>query len=86
MTVKDRIGRRRYIIVEDSEELLRVIKRIKEVDKSAKIIKIGGFALVRCKHWFKGEVIKKLNEMGIQTYKTTGTIKKAKKIIKGLAP
>ena len=85
MVVKDKIGRRRYIIAEKSDEIEAVMGVIKKIDFSARIIlKDEKFILLRCKHWYKDELIRILNENGIKTYKTTGTIKKAKKIMTGL--
>ncbi len=85
MVVKDKIGRRRYIILEKSDNIGNVMGQIKKMDPSAKIIlKDERFILLRCKHWHKEEIIRILNENGIKTYRTTGTIKKAKKIMAGL--
>ncbi len=85
MVVKDKIGRKRYIILEKSDKIGAVMREIKKMDPSAKIIiKDERFILLRCKHWYKDEIIRILNENGVMTYRTTGTIKKAKKIMAGL--
>ena len=85
MVVKDKIGRKRYIILEKSDKIWEIMMEIRKIDTNAKIIlKDEKFILLRCKHWYKEEIIRTLNENGIKTYKTTGTIKKAKKIMTGL--
>ena len=83
MVVKDKIGRRRYIIVENAEELDSVMRDIRKIDNKARIItRIDNFSIIFCRHWYKERVIEILKSRGINTYRTAGTIKKAKEFIK----
>ncbi len=85
MVVKDRVGRRRYIILENSPRVDGLLRRIREVDDRAKIVyRDSNFILLRCRHWYKDKVLKILWDNGIKTYRTTGTIRKAKRIMKGI--
>ena len=85
MVVKDRIGRRRYIIVMNVPKLRKLIYEIRRIDTAAKIAYYEEeYAVVRCRHWYKEKIIEYLRKMGIKTITTTGTIKKAKRIIKNL--
>ncbi len=85
MVVRDRVGRRRYIVVKYSPEIKSLIEKMREVDPKVKIIvRINGFAILFCRHWYKGKIIEILRRNGIKTYRTTGTIKKAKKMISTL--
>ena len=80
MVVKDKIGRRRYIIAEKNDKLKNLLAQF-----GGKIAyEDGKFVVIFCKHFMKDFAIKVLNSAGIKTYKTTGTIKKAKKIISNL--
>lgn len=85
MVVKDRVGRRRYIIVMNIPKLRKLIYEIRKIDKAAKIAYYEEeYAVIRCRHWFKEKIIEYLRKMGVETIITTGTIKKAKRIIKNL--
>ncbi|NPA75016.1 MAG: hypothetical protein GXO25_02905 [Euryarchaeota archaeon] len=87
MVVKSKIGRRRYIVIEDTPRLPAALRKIKSIDMWSRIVyRDGTFAILRCKHWHKEQIIQTLNNAGIKTYRTTGTIKKAKRIIKALTP
>ncbi len=87
MVVKDRVGRRRYIIAEDSPKVPEALREIRKIDDWGKLIlRDRGFALIRCKHWNKKKVLDILHSHGIKTYRTTGTIRKAKRIMRGLSP
>ncbi len=87
MVVKDKVGRRRYIIARNMPYLRRLIEEIRKIDDKAKIVYFDDrFAIIRCRHWHKEAIIQFLNKQGIKTYKTTGTIKKAKRIIRGITP
>ena len=82
VVVKDKIGRRRYIVARNSPRLKKLIYEIRRIDERAKIIYFDDrFAVIRCRHWYKERIIEFLKERNIETYRTTGTIKKAKKII-----
>ncbi len=86
VVVKDKVGRRRYIIAKN-DKLVRVfIREIRDrIDEKAKIVYYDDFfVIIKCRHWYKDEIIKFLQSRGINTYKTTGTIKKAKKMLSGL--
>ncbi len=85
MVVRDRIGRRRYIIVQNSEKLKKLIGEMKKIDRSTKIIlRLDNFAVIFCRHWYKEDIIEYLQKRGVKTYRTTGTIKKARRIISAL--
>ncbi len=85
VVVKDRVGRRRYIIARNTPQLRRLISQIRKIDPAAKIAYFDeSYALIRCRHWYKEKVIEFLNSHGVKTYITTGTIKKGKKIIEKL--
>ncbi len=86
MVVRDRVGRKRYVIVENKKILRKIIHEIREkIDEKAKIsYHNDDFAILFCRHWFKENVIKFLNTRGLKTYKTAGTIKKAKEIMNKL--
>ncbi len=82
MVVKSKVGRRRYIIAEKNEKIKEAMKDIREIDMQARVIgTFQGYTVIRCRHWYKDNVINILNEHGIKTYRTTGTIKSAKKHI-----
>ena len=80
MVVKDIVGRRRYIIVEKKENLEEIIKEF----KGRIVYENEKFAVIFCKHYLKDFALKTLHENSVNTFKTTGTIKKAKKIISNL--
>lgn len=80
MVVKDKVGRRRYIIVEKKENLEEIIKEF----KGRIVYENEKFAVIFCKHYLKDFALKTLHENSVNTFKTTGTIKKAKKIISNL--
>ena len=85
MVVKEKVGRRRYIIVENTWKLEDIIGEIKKIDNKSKVItKIGDFSIILCRHWYKERIIDFLKSYNIRTYRTTGTIKQAKKVIKNL--
>ena len=85
MVVKDKIGRRRYIIVSGEKKIHPLMKDIKKIDKRSKIVfENDKFTVIFCRHWYKDRIIDFLKSQNIETYYTTGTIKKAKKIIKTL--
>ncbi len=85
VVVKSKIGRRRYIIAENSPEMKRAVKKIMEFEPWCRVVLVQKkFAVVRCRHWNKERVINVLNDFGIKTCRTTGTIKKAKRIIESL--
>jgi len=85
VVVKDKVGRRRYIVALRTENIKEAFREIKNVDEWAKIISVNDkYVLVRCRHWYKDEVISILLQHGVETKITTGTIKKAKKIINSL--
>ncbi len=84
MVVREKIGRKRYIVILNSPILIDLIKILREkLGMDVKFIKsIGNFSIIRVKHTEKEKVIENLKKENIITIKTTGTIKKAKKIIK----
>ncbi len=86
MVVKAKVGRRRYIIVENSGNLHSLIEKIKGIDRKSKIIEcIDNLCIIRCRHWYKEDIIRFLNSNGIKTYRTTGTIRRARRVISGIS-
>ncbi len=86
VVVKDKVGRRRYIIAKNDKTVRIIIQEIRDkIDEKAKIVYYDNFfVIIKCRHWYKDEIIKFLQSRSIKTYKTTGTIKKAKKMLSGL--
>ncbi len=84
MVVKEKVGRKRYIIILNSPIIMDLIKKLREkVGIDVKFIKtIGNFSIIRVRHTEKDKLIENLRRENIITIKTTGTIKKAKRIIK----
>ena len=83
--MKDRVGRRRYIIAKNTPMIRKIIKDVRKIDSGAKIVYFDkDYVVIRSRHWYKERVIEYLNKNGVVTCTTTGTIKKAKKIIMGL--
>jgi len=84
MVVKDKIGRRRYVIVYSTENLSEILKHLHlkfHVDLKF-MFKLGHYAVIRIPHEDKDRFLELLNDFNVPTLKTTGTIKKAKEIIK----
>ena len=85
MVVKDKVGRRRYILLRNEPSIRKLIKDIREIDERAKIVYYDdNFAILRCRHWYKDEILQFLWDRGIKTYATSGTIKKIKRIMKSI--
>ncbi|MCI4434236.1 MAG: hypothetical protein JHC29_02035 [Thermoplasmata archaeon] len=84
MVVKDKIGRKRYVIIYNVKDLGLILKSISKKFKIdfQFIFKSGHYAVVRVKHWDKERFVSLLNDFNVPTLKVTGTIKKAKEIIK----
>jgi len=85
VVVKDRVGRRRYVLARvpegtTTDALVSMAKR-KERDGIAFWIidHRDGFVLVRCKHLIAHEVREVLNGEGLETVVTSGTISGAEK-------
>lgn len=79
--MKEKIGRKRYIIAENKDNLQDIVAKFNGVV----VYKSDRFAVIFCKHYKKEQAVKILNENRIRTYKTVGSIKKAKKIIAELS-
>ncbi len=83
MVVKDKVGRHRYILFKNNNRSREQI--LKEIKKSPVKLKIvfysNGYTIVKCKHTDKEKAISFLNDSGLETVKTSGTIKKLKKLI-----
>ncbi|MCD6171021.1 MAG: hypothetical protein J7J36_01170 [Thermoplasmata archaeon] len=81
MVVKDRIGRKRYILFstggQKKAEIIKVIK-----NKAYLVFYNKKYGIVRCKHTEKENIIKFLSSTGFKTIKTSGTIKTLKEVIK----
>jgi len=84
VVVKEKVGRRRYIIVENSHGWGEIFKEIKRIDERAKVIMKDDYIVLRCRHWYKDEIIEILNSRGFRTFTTTGTIRRAKEEIQRL--
>ncbi len=85
MVVKDRVGRRRYILLRNDARLRRFINEIRKIDEKAKIVYYNeNFAILRCRHWYKDEILRLLWKNGFVTYATSGTVKKTKKIMRSI--
>lgn len=95
MTVKDRVGRRRYVVFTASsssnqgnikKEVERVIYQLRKELKSLQLIQFkNGFGIVRVLHFELDNAIAALNAehsgLSIKTIVTSGTIRKAKEIL-----
>ncbi len=87
MVVKDNIGRRRYILLKNVPKIRKLINEIRKIDSWAKIVYYDdNFAILRCRHWYKDDILEILHDNGIKTYRTSGTIKKTKRIMRGIKP
>jgi len=90
VVVKDRVGRRRYILFRtdlperDTRDVLRTLFVGEDVPMPKFIFQVGDTAVVRCKHWHRDRTAEILSRR-FQTLKTTGTLKKAKKYLGGSA-
>lgn len=84
MVVKDKIGRKRYVIVYNVDNLgtiLRLISKKFRIDMHF-ILKSNHYSVVRIKHWDKDRFISLMKDFNIPTVKVTGTVRKAKEIVK----
>jgi hypothetical protein len=85
MVVKDRVGRRRYILARvpegtSTDSLITMAKRSGDQGVPLRIIDHqDGFVLVRCRHLDVQNVRDDLNGDGLETIVTSGTIKGAEK-------
>ncbi|EDY36114.1 hypothetical protein ABOONEI_2101 [Aciduliprofundum boonei T469] len=87
VVVKDKIGRRRYILLKNEPKIRKLINEIRKIDSWAKIVYYDdNFAILRCRHWYKDDILEILHNNGIKTYRTSGTIKKTKRIMQGIKP
>ncbi len=85
MVVKDKVGRRRYILLRNVPSVRKLINEIRRIDEKAKIVYYDdNFAILRCRHWYKDEILQFLWKKGIRTYATSGTIKKIKRIMSSI--
>jgi RNase P/RNase MRP subunit POP5 len=84
VVVKSKIGRRRYIIAIRSENMKSAIEECSAIDSWCRVVlRKDKYVLLRCRHWHKDRIIEILNRHGIKTLRTTGTIKKAKRLMEG---
>ncbi|MEM3395725.1 MAG: hypothetical protein QW620_01665 [Thermoplasmata archaeon] len=94
MTVKDKVGRRRYVVFRLSiggtgnprKDVEKLINQIRKDFKSVQLIQIkNGLGIIRVLHFEMNGVINALNvkyqNLSIETIATAGTIKKAREII-----
>jgi len=85
VVVKDKVGRRRYILLKNEPVVRKIIGEIRKIDAQAKIVYYDdNFAILRCRHWYKDDILHLLWSRGIKTYATSGTIKKTKRIMKSI--
>ncbi|MDP8012164.1 MAG: hypothetical protein ACP5F1_04430 [Thermoplasmata archaeon] len=84
MVVKDKIGRKRYVIVYNTDNLSDILKHIhlKFHMNLRFILKLGHYSIIKIPHYEKNKFLELLMEFNVPTMKTTGTLKKAKEIIK----
>jgi RNase P/RNase MRP subunit POP5 len=106
MVVRDKVGRKRYVVLivntestlshEDFEQAVVSLLREKGVLRSVrpKLIDFDGQAgIIRCAHTGRDEMIDTLAsitvvsgaEVQVETVKTSGTLRKAREVAKGLA-
>ena len=83
MVVKDKKGRHRYILFAVNTKKEEVIKKIKKAPIKIKLAFYNGeYGIIKCSHIEKQEAINFLNNYcKFKTIKTSGTIKKLKKLI-----
>lgn len=80
MVVKDKVGRHRYILFFFKNKKIDSI-----VDRKFKLVFCKkNYGIIRCRHIDKDKVIEFLNKHGYKTIKTSGTIKKLKKLIESI--
>jgi len=83
VVVKDKVGRRRYVLARvpegtTTDSLVTMAKRHEREGVTFWIIDHhDGLVLVRCKHFVVQEVRDTLNDEGLETVVTSGTIKGA---------
>ncbi|MGC8609774.1 MAG: hypothetical protein ACP5LM_00280 [Thermoplasmata archaeon] len=84
MVVKDKIGRKRYIILYETPNFNSFLRHINvKSNMNVKIVyREDKFLILRINHKLKEKLLNLAKEYNIITIKTTGTIKKAKKLIK----
>ncbi|MCX8173992.1 MAG: hypothetical protein N3F63_05240 [Thermoplasmata archaeon] len=94
MTVKDKVGRRRYVVFRVSsciaenprKEVERIISNIRRDLRSVHLIQLkNGFGIVRVLHFEVENAVTALNgahpHLSMETIATAGTVKKAREII-----
>lgn len=94
MTVKDKVGRRRYVVFKVSQgsaekprrEVEKYLNSLRKDVRSLQLIQFkGSFGIVRVLHFELEKAIQFLNSKNnlvIETIITAGTLKKAREIIK----
>lgn len=86
MVVKEKTGRKRYIVLfcsqkrEDLEDFLKEI-RMKYQIKTRIILYYNGFSIIKFSHLDKDRFVHLLMLHNLKTYKVTGSVKKAKEIL-----
>jgi RNase P/RNase MRP subunit POP5 len=86
MVVKDKIGRKRYVVSyckmkkTDLESFLREVMSKYHIKVNI-IIYLDGYSILKCNHLDKDKFVDLLNIQNFKTFKVTGTIKKAKEIL-----
>lgn len=87
MVVKDKIGRQRYILFisdRSKKEVMELVKKYKGKIRLKLIQYDRNYGIIRCGHKEKEEVINFLNSCGLRTIKTSGTIKKLRKLLRNV--
>ncbi len=84
MVVKQKIGRKRYIILYETPGFNGFLRHVNtKSDINAKVVyRDTKFIILRVPHRFRDKLLFLAKEHNILTLKTTGTIKKAKNLIK----
>jgi len=96
MVVKDKVGRKRYIVFQQKDgkfhkgEMIAVLNR--STEKPYLMMLEGKYGIVFIRHWHQKEVTEFLNKshtingktVVLKTIKTSGTARKAKKILEEL--
>ncbi|MEM4161279.1 MAG: hypothetical protein QW531_04780 [Thermoplasmata archaeon] len=94
MTVKERVGRRRYVVFTVSsvsqenvkKEVERLIKQMRKEFRSVQLIQLrNGFGIMRVLHFELEKAVDALNAphsgLSIKTIVTAGSVKKAREIL-----
>ena len=82
MVVRERTGRKRYILFSHNKSRREILKDMNGIYLA---FYSKNYGIVRCRHTQKEKVIQQLRERGYKTLKTSGTIKKLKKYMEEIS-